>query len=237
MKTTLTAVALGLLLATGVAFAAAPPANVTAALADAGRTDADRTADALRKPADMIAFADIKAGTVIAELAPGGGYFSRIFTKVVGPSGKVFAINGPANPARPSALAPLAAAPGSNLVLVDGPLETFKTTQPVDVVWTSRNYHDWTPANRALINKAAFDALKPGGIYIVLDHAAVSGSGANTLHRMDETLARTELAAAGFQFVSASDVLRNPADDRTKAVFDGDVRSKTDQFVLKYRKP
>ena len=243
MKTTfLAALAAAAVLASGGAANAqtAAPAYATAAVSDAGRPAADTARDDLRLPAQMLSFAEVKPGETIGEILPGGGYFTRIFSKAVGPSGHVYAIINPRNPERPApAVEAIAADPGyANVTVIEGPLAAFKTPQPVDLVWTSDNYHDIPDANRAAVNTAAFNALKSGGLAIVLAHAAVSGSGpTNTLHRMDETVARAQIEAAGFVFVEASDALRRPTDDRTLPVFDANTRGHTDQFILKYRKP
>lgn len=225
----------------GGAFAqSAAPAYVTAAVSDPGRPAADTARDDLRLPADMLLFADIQPGETIGEILPGGGYFTRIFSKAVGPAGKVYAIINTRNPERPTpAVVTIAADPAyANVTVVEGPLATFTTPQPVDLVWTSDNYHDIPDDSRAALNTAAFNALKSGGVYIVIDHSAVPGSGlVNALHRMDEQIARAQIEAAGFVFVEASQLLHRPTDDRTLPVFDANTRGHTDQFVLKYRKP
>lgn len=238
-----TTIAAGLAVALSLSAAAvaqAPPAYVVAALADAGRPQADKDNDALRKPAEMVALAEIKPGSKVGELLPGGGYFTRIFSRVVGPPGKVYAIITPPAAGRGPPAVRAIAETNTNVVVVEGPLDQFKTPEPVDVIWTSRNYHDLPPAGRPAVNKAVFAALKPGGIYVVLDHSAPKGAGEaahQTLHRADEDIVRTEVLAAGFKLDKEYDTLRNPADDRSKRVFDGDVRGHTDQFILKFRKP
>jgi predicted methyltransferase len=91
-----------------------------------------------------------------------------------------------------------------------------------------------------VFNKMVFDDLKPGGIYLILDHSAEAGSGARdtkTLHRIDVEAVKAEVLAAGFVFVGSSDLLRQPGDNRTLKVFDPSVRGNTDQFILKFRKP
>ncbi|MDB5420803.1 MAG: hypothetical protein JWR59_750 [Brevundimonas sp.] len=216
------------------------PAFVAAAVADPGRPAADTARDDLRLPAEMLVFAGVQPGQTIGEILPGGGYFTRIFSKAVGPQGHVYAIINTRNPERPTPAAEaIAADPAyANVTVVEGPLGSFTTPQKVDLVWTSDNYHDIPEAGRAAVNTAAFNALKPGGIYVVLDHSAVPGSGpTNTLHRMDEQVARTQIEAAGFVFVEASEALRRPTDDRSLPVFDANTRGHTDQFILKYRRP
>ena len=243
MKTTFFAsFAAAAVLASGAAAAAqtATPTYVAAAVSDAGRPAADTARDDLRLPAQMMVFAEIHPGETIGEILPGGGYFTRILSKAVGPEGHVYAIINTRNPERPTpAVEAIAADPAyGNVTVVEGPLASFTTSRPVDLVWTSDNYHDIPDASRAALNTAAFNALKTGGLYIVLDHSAVPGSGpTNTLHRMDETVARAQIEAAGFVFVEASNALSRPADDRTLPVFDANTRGHTDQFILKYRKP
>ena len=115
--------------------------------------------------------------------------------------------------------------------------------EPVDMVWTSQNYHDlhnFPGLDVGIFNKLVFDDLKPGGIYLVLDHRAEAGSGGRdtkTLHRIDPETVKKEVQAAGFVFVAASDLLHQPGDDHSLKVFDPAVRGKTDQFILKFRKP
>ena len=225
----------GLVLISGCA--QAPSGAITAAVADAGRTEADKAADDLRKPAQTIAFAGVKPGDKVAELQPGGGYFTRIFTKLVGANGKVFTYA----PPRPNA--PPAMPAGPNVTVLSGPYADFAVPEPVDVVWTSRNYHDVqnaVGADMAAFNRKVLAALKPGGIYIVLDHAAAADAPEDvtrTLHRAKEATVRSQAEAAGFRFVASGDVLRNPADDKSRRVQEQDVRGKTDQFVLKFQKP
>ena len=244
-------IAVGLMATATGAMARATPAYVTAALSDPGRTDADRQSDPDRKPGDMVIFAGIKPGMKVVDLMPGGGYFTRIFAKVVGDKGYVYAYV-------PSELDPfLVKRFGSadavlklfqtypNVSVVHAPLMKFVAPEKVDIVWTSRNYHDFHdkfmgPADLGVVNKAIFDALKPGGIYLVLDHAAAPGSGlrdTDTLHRIDEAAVKKEVEAAGFKLVGESNALRSDKDDHTSKIFDASVKGKTDQFILKFRKP
>lgn len=230
--------------------ASAPPAYATAAVNDASRPEADKKADADRKPAEMVVFAGVKPGDKIVDLIPGGGYFTRVFAKVVGPKGKVYAVvPDEMVKLRATAADPIKAIAADkdygNVTLETGPMASFKVSEPVDVVWTSRNYHDlhnkmFGPVDMAAFNKLVFNALKPGGVYIVLDHAAAPGSGfeaTETLHRVDPEAVKKEVVAAGFKFEAEDNSLKNPADDHTAKVFDAGVRGKTDQFVLKFRKP
>jgi len=211
-------------------------------LADPIRPPEDVARDADRKPAAVLAFAGVHAGITIAELAPGGGYFTRILTGAVGPKGHVYAIT-----ARPSAGLQALAQQRPNLTLVPGSPGTIPVPGQVDLVWTTQNYHDFKNAKlpsggdaAQAYNAAAFRALKPGGIYLIEDHEAAPGAGAtqtSTLHRIEDVVVKREVEAAGFKLVGESKLLRNPADPHTAKVTDPVIRGKTDQFILKFRKP
>jgi len=180
---------------------------VDAAVADPQRPEADRARDAARKPSDCLAFAGLKPGDHVVELLPGGGYFTRIFSVGVGATGHVFAVVQPKSPSA-AADAPEPAARVraiaedphyGNVSVVVQRLSQANLPHSVDLVWTSQNYHDlhnMADLDIATFNKAVFDALKPGGIYIVLDHAAEPGSGARdtkTLHRIDAGAVKKEV--------------------------------------------
>lgn len=226
-------------------------AYIASAVADAGRPEEDKQRDADRKPAETIQFAGIKPGQRVVELVPARGYFTRILSKVVGPKGHVDALSPPRRPnAAPdspdpvAATAAIAADPNYSNVTAEGKsILTISVSEPADVVWTSQNYHDLhnvPNVDIAAFNKSIFDALKPGGTYIVLDHAAAAGSGArdtSTLHRIDPETVKAEVEAAGFVLAGQSNLLHNAKDDHTAKVFDPSIRGKTDQFILKFRKP
>lgn len=225
------------LVMTAAAADAATPAYITAAVAASDRPAADTARDADRKPAAMMEFAEVKPGQSVAELLPGAGYFTRIFSAAVGPKGKVYGVTfGDGAPVKA-----IAATPGHENVSFLPYTGTFTVPAPVDLVWTSQNYHDAynrDPAGAEALDKAAFAALKPGGIYIVLDHKAVPGVGdPKAMHRIDPALVKAQVTAAGFQYVGESNALANPADPHTAGVRDPSVQGKTDQFILKFRKP
>ena len=233
-----------------VAQAAGVPANITAAVADDARPDEDKQRDANRKPGETLAFADVRAGEQIGELTPGGGYFSRILSKAVGPKGHVFAIVPPRSPTAPAdqpdrnaPIKALAADPNySNISVEERVAGKVSLPAPVDLIFTAQNYHDLHnfPVDVVAFNRTILASLKPGGLYVVLDHSAPVGSGltdTKTLHRIDAEVVKQEVTAAGFEFVGASDVLANAGDPRTAMVFDPSIRGKTDQFILKFRKP
>jgi predicted methyltransferase len=226
------------------------PANIKAAVADSNRPDADKQRDAERKPAETLAFLGVKSGGSVAELLPGGGYFTRLFSAAVGAKGHVYALV-PERPANaPADMPDLAAkvkaiaadAHYANVTVVVAPLATLTAPKPVDVVFTAQNYHDLHnfPVDVVAFDRSILNSLKPGGLYVVLDHSAQLGSGLNdtkTLHRIDSEAVKKEVIDAGFEFVGASNILANAADSRTAKVFDPSIRGKTDQFILKFRKP
>ena len=226
-----------------VADANAIPAYVTAAAADPARGE-DLQIDARRHGPELVAFSEVKPGDTVLELVPGSGYFTRIFSKVVGPDGHVYAaIPTPMEKYSDDTKKLPDAYPNVEVLLQ--PADALATPALVDVAFTSQNYHDYPdkfmgPTDPALLNKAVFAALKPGGTYIVIDHVAEAGSGlrdTDTLHRIDPAIVKQQVEAAGFDYVGESDVLRNPADDHTLKVFDPTVRGHTDQFAYKFRKP
>ena len=226
-----------LMLFAGVPVYAAPSAAVLAAVADPSRPDEQKSIDALRKPAETVDFAGVKPGDKVAELAPGGGYFTRILARTVGANGKVYTYA----PARPGTPPRPPVAP--NVTPLAGAYADFAAPEPIDLVWTSRNYHDFQNApnvDMVAINRKIFAALKPGGVYFILDHAAAANAPDDshaTLHRAKESVVRQQVEAAGFRFVASSDILRNPADDKTQRNNEQDVRGQTEQFLLKFEKP
>ncbi|PZU10409.1 MAG: methyltransferase [Sphingomonas sp.] len=221
--------------------------SIAAAVADKDRPQADRERDADRKPAEMLKFAGVKPGMTVVDMLPGGGYFTRLFSDVVGPKGKVIAyipdeMLGKNQAALERANAFAAGHP--NIQVMHDPL--MAPPPPgllADVVWTSQNYHDlhnMAGVDVVAVNKLIFQGIKPGGVYIVLDHAAPAGSGlaaTNTTHRIDPAAVKAEVIAAGFVFDGESKVLANPADNHELKVFDPSLRGKTDQFVYRFKKP
>jgi predicted methyltransferase len=223
--------------------AASVPDYVAGAAADPSRPADERKLDAVRKPAEVLAFSGIKPGDMVAEYLPGGGYYTRLLSDIVGPKGKVYALEtttwGKDNiEATKKTVAGL-----KNVVLDLAPLGQFNLAAKVDIFWTTDNYHDlhvpkYAKVDMAVFNKAVFDSLKPGGLYIIVDHAAAAGAGAKdspTLHRIEKKTVIDEVTAAGFKLAGESDALHNTSDDHSKKVFD--LHFNTDQFILKFQKP
>jgi predicted methyltransferase len=221
-----------------------PPA-VAAAVADPGRPAADKALDAVRKPAEVVAFAGVKPGMVVAELGSGGGYYTRILAKAVGPSGKVLAVVTQGQASRPGGLDGLnaikAAYPNVEIVTVPD-LASISLPEKADMFWTTENYHDFhngPTANVPGLDKAVFNNLKPGGIFYVEDHSAAPGAGleaTSKLHRMDEAIAKSELTAAGFTLEAEGDALHNPNDNRATTNSE-QGHFVTDRFMLRLKRP
>jgi predicted methyltransferase len=234
-----------------LAQAANIPDYVVKALEDPRRPAEQAARDPVRKPAELLAFAGVKPGDAVADVYSGGAYYTRILSAVVGPKGRVYAMI-PAEMARNCEPSEFAGAHEVerdkryvNVEVLTEPAEMLATPRRLDVIWSSQNYHDLEDrfmdgAKAAVADKAFYRALKPGGTLMVIDHVAEAGSGrrdGDTLHRIDPAQIRKELRAAGFIFAGESSVLRNPADDHRLRVFDPSIRGRTDQIVLKFRKP
>lgn len=235
------------LLITASAAGASPrpaPAYIAQAVADPSRPADDRAFDAVRKPAAVLEFAGVKPGQAIAEYLPGGGYYTRLLCDAVGPRGKIYALEtttwGKDN--IDATKKAIDTGPCKNVSLDLAPLGGFSLQAKADLFFTTDNYHDlhvpkYANVDMAAFNKHVHDLLRPGGLYVIVDHAATPGTGASlspTLHRIDEGTVIKEVTGAGFKLVAKSDALREPSDDHTKAVFA--LHFKTDQFMLKFRR-
>ena len=238
---------LALLLATP-ALAQTPAQVVQKALADPSRPAADRARDEGRKTAQLLAFAGVKPGMKVADFIMGGGYWTQVLAGVVGPKGKVYAY-------QPAEFIAFRAAYGNeqdaavagraNVVAKRESVGAIAFPEKLDLIMTVQNWHDlhlnFAPEGTAgATAKRLYDALKPGGTLLVIDHAAVAGAPrtvADTLHRIDPARARAEIEAAGFRFDGESPLLRAPGDPKTELVFSPAIRGKTDQFVYRFRKP
>lgn len=218
-----------------------PTAAVSAAVADASRPAADKARDENRKPAEVVAVSGLKPGQTVVELGAGGGYYTRILAKTVGPNGKVYPIIGAQPPGGAARMQPIVTDNPNVQIVEDDMTKLTNVPGKVDMVWTTDNYHDFhNRTDMAALNKAVFDVLKPGGVFVVEDHAAAPGAGAtvtNTLHRIDPATVKQEVTAAGFKLVRTSDVLANPADNHTERNAETDIRGKTDRFVYVFQKP
>lgn len=240
--------ATAVLLVTGSGAAQALPANVAAALADPSRPAAEQARDAGRKAGETLELAGVKPGAKVVDLVMGGGYFTRLLSSAVGAKGEVIAY-------QPAEFIQFRAAYGEEQKTVAAALPNVKPInmslgaldlpEGLDLVLTVQNYHDLhlTPFPKdtaAKVNAEIFKSLKPGGVYLIVDHSAVAGAGietANSIHRIDSAIVRKEVEAAGFKLDREADFLRLPSDPRTANVFSPAIRGKTDQFVMRFVKP
>ncbi|TAJ74279.1 MAG: methyltransferase [Phenylobacterium sp.] len=246
MKRPLLAALLAAVLAAPTGAGAALPSAVVGNPARA----ADVKNDARRKGPELVAFAEVKPGQKVYDLIPGGGYFTRLFSLAVGPSGRVYAVwpdeyDKVSKPDSDVMRKMAAAAPFTNVRVMTQPARAFSAPEPLDLVFTSQNYHDYPDpfmgkVDPAVLNAAVYKALKPGGLFVIVDHRGRPGTGmkeTDTLHRIDVATVKQQVTAAGFRFEGESRLLANPKDPLTATVFDKSIRGKTDQFVLKFGKP
>lgn len=228
--------------------ASAGGGNLAAALASADRPAEDKARDADRKPAELLQFFGVNPGMTTVDIIALGGYVTEALSVAVGPKGKVYAQNPPiALQMRNGEFAKaitdrLANNRLPNVVRVDGdlPASTQIPVGSVDVAITAMNYHDVRNQSAELavgFLKAVFVMLKPGGVFGVTDHVGNDGANNTQLHRIPKHLLIEDAKAAGFVVEAESDLLAHPADDHTKNVFDPTLRGKTDQFVVRLRKP
>jgi predicted methyltransferase len=224
------------------AMPASTPAYVRAAVESAERPADAKARDANRKPAELLMLAGIKPGDRVVEFASFGQYFSQLLADVVGPQGRVYMYDLPYTAARAAANsgAFVEKHPNTQYTLVN--YNGVELPQNVDAVLNVLYYHD-LPLNNidtAVLNAKIFKSLKPGGVFFIVDHNAVAGSGTRdikTLHRIDPAVIKAEVQKAGFELVEESKLLAYPTDDHTQLVFAPALRGLTDQSVFKFRKP
>lgn len=223
------------------------PSPIAEAVNAPDRTPEDRALDAGRKPADLLSFAGIAPGMRVAELGAAGGYTTELLARVVGPSGKVYAQNSPML-LQMFAEKPLAARlqkpVNANVVRLDRDFDNPfpKDVHDLDAVVMVLFYHDtgWMKTNREAMNRAVIEALKPGGVCVIVDHSAGTGRGiddAQKTHRIEESFLKEEVEKVGFHFVKSADFLRNPNDKRdwsTSPKEAGERRGTSDRFVLEF---
>ena len=240
-----------LVLSTALLAADAVPQFLKDAVSDPARPADDTARDAERKPAESMAFAGVQRKSTVIELMPGGGYYTRLLSKAIGPDGHLYELvpalpaNAPAGtPDRSVPIKALAADPACrNITVLVQPIRELDLPNNADLVWTSDNYHDLHNAaglDLLTFNKAVFKALQPGGVYLVIDHAAAANAPddvTSTLHRIRAETVIEEVKAAGFVLDAQSNALQHPDDSHELKVFDPAVKGKTDQFMLRFHKP
>jgi predicted methyltransferase len=242
---------LALMLAVVIPVCASAASNRLAAIIDQAvhdpaRPAGYRAADPLRKPAETLAFAGVRPGMTVGEFYPAGGYFTRMLSDVVGPTGHIYAIeNAGWNDSVKDDKAMLAEGKWKNVSLDVKPFGTVNFPRPLDLAWVTQNYHDLKIAKYGKVDTVAFDkavykALKPGGLFFILDHQGppgLTGADIAKMHRINRDVVVREVTSAGFKLAAEGQFLRRPADDHTKPIFDPSIRGHTDQYALKFVKP
>lgn len=215
-----------------------------AAISDPRRPEAEVARDDQRAPLEMLQFINVRPRMRVADIRPEEGYFTRLFASVVGPEGRVYAFVPTLTAGREQGFAEGLQADYGNVTPVIGLLDEMTFPEPLDVVFMGQEYHDFHidrfDVDVAEMNRRVFAALRPGGIYVVLDHSGRPGTGNTevaTLHRIEGAFLRREVEAAGFVFESETRVVANPDDPLDISVFDESIRGRTDQFVYLFRKP
>ena len=215
-----------------------PAPDFQALVANPDRSEADRAIDVRRKPAQLLEFYGVRPGMQVLDISAGGGHNTELLARAVGATGRVYAQNTAAGRLDARLQKPVM----KNVVPVtrafDDPVPP--EARNLDLVTFNFNYHDlvYMGIDRAKTNRAVFDALRPGGTYIVADHSGRPGTGATetkSLHRIEEAFVRREIEAAGFRYVAEGGFLRNPQDPRDAPVFK--PKQPNDEFVLKFVKP
>jgi predicted methyltransferase len=227
-----------------------PGTSIEQAVADPVRPAGYRAADSFRKPAETLAFSGVKAGMTVGEFYPGGGYFTRMLSDVVGPDGHIYTVeNAGWNDSVKDDQKMLAEGKWNNVSLDVKPFGTVDFPKPLDLAWVTQNYHDlkidqYGPGKKAVdtvaFDRAVYKALKPGGIFFILDHqgpANMSEAEIAKMHRINRDEVVKEVTSVGFKLAGEGNFLRSSADDHTKPIFDPSIRGHTDQYALKFVKP
>ena len=216
------------------------------AVNDPARPAAYRKADPLRKPAETLAFSGVAPGMTVGEFYPAGGYFTRMLSDIVGPGGHVYTIeNAGWNDSVKDDRTMLAEGRWKNVSLDVKPFGTVDFPKPLDLAWVTQNYHDLKIAKYGKVDTVAFDravykALKPGGVFFILDHqgpAGLTDAQIEKLHRINRDVVVKEVTSAGFKLAAEGKFLRRSSDDHSKPIFDRSIRGHTDQYALKFVKP
>ncbi|WP_430429818.1 class I SAM-dependent methyltransferase [Parasphingorhabdus sp.] len=238
--------------ASSLAASSPSPSNFTQAVSAPGRDEADAKLDVSRKPAEVLAFMGLESGDAVLDIFAGGGYYSEILGRAVGPTGSVIAVNPPQFVSSNAAKAKWADVTGRqpNVSLVAAQLyEYAPDAETLDFAMMHLIYHDlyWESEQYKVkrMDPAAFltklyTGMKPGGIVAVIDHVGGAGETRAVVektHRINPDVVRADFARAGFVLEAESNMFTNPADDLDKNVFDMAVRGKTDRFTMRFRKP
>ena len=237
--------------AAGLALAVPLPVwaqSVDAVVADQARSAEDRALDAERMPLDVLNFAKVQKGQVVADFMAGGGYYTAMLADLVGSKGTVYAIN-PLSFHNPEAWEKRLAADGNIRPMVSDARAMQLAPGSVDMIFAHLVFHDlYFESERFKFPRLDVEfmvanwyaAVKPGGTVVIIDHVGPAGDTreiVNAVHRIDPDTVIRDMTKAGFRLVEQSDVLRRSNDDLSKSVFDEGIRGKTDRFMMKFQKP
>ena len=219
--------------------------SIASAVANPARPADFRSADEIRKPAETLAFAGVKLGMTVGEFYPGGGYFTMMLSHVVGPKGHVYGLENDGWKGSADATRKRLGDQFTNVTIDSKPFGTVSFPKPLDLAWVTQNYHDLKIAEYGKVDTVAFDravykALKPGGIYFILDHQGPAGMTEEQIakmHRINRDLVVKEVTSVGFKLAAEGNFLRRPGDDHTLSIFDKAIQGHTDQYALKFVKP
>lgn len=218
-------------------------ARMRAALASPDRSDADKARDRVRKPIEVIQFLGVEDGMTVLDVIAAGGWYTAVLSSAVGPSGNVYSQNPEfflsregfveAEQVRNERL--------GNVEPIHGEIADAGIDGQIDVAISNQNVHDLYnrggEAGALPLIESVYDALKPGGVFGLMDHRGVAGQPNADLHRMEAAAARDLLTKAGFTIEAESDLLANPADDHTRGPGDDSLGGNSDRFLIKARKP
>ncbi len=220
---------------------------IARAVSDPARPADAKAADAIRKPAETLAFSGVRPGMAVGEFYPGGGYFTQLISDVVGPKGIVYALENEGSQSADVTRKKILTVQGhwTNVRIDAKPFGAVNFPKPLDLAWITQNYHDLKIAEYGKVDTLAFDravykALKPGGIFFVLDHQGRPGMTIDDIakvHRIDKALVIKEVTSAGFKLVAEGRFLHREGDDHSLSIFDKAIRGHTDQYALKFMKP
>ena len=235
-----------LLALAGNAVGRGAPGLIASAVLDPARPSDDRDTDGVRKPLETLTFSGVRPGAIVGEFYPGGGYYTRMLSRIVGAKGHVYAIeNDRWVKADAPVLPPFSGAAFANVSWKRASFGTVDFPEKLDLAWVTQNYHDLKIAKYGVVDTLEFDrkvfaALKPGGIFMIIDHEAPRGTDTEavaSLHRIERAQVIDEVTRAGFRLAAEGSFLRNQTDDHTLSIFDPKIRGRTDQFALKFVRP
>ena len=257
MKNTITSVISNTILASslvlGFAYSTSVGADhhgaIAAAVAHPDRPDEDTARDVNRKPGEVLLFAGVRPGMTVLDLNSGGGYYSEILSHLVGGDGKVYAHNGSVYWAFMRKTVPERFTTRlTNVEPLNVESEVVDLPEnSVDVAMSVLAYHDYfmkhdarpEPEDMPAILASIHKALKPGGSFVIIDHQAPTGTGAemgDKLHRINSDFVKSQVLAAGFNLAEETDILANSEDDPSQSPFRPEFRGKTDRFIMKFTK-